>query len=165
MPCQECTWYTQIGVFVVFYTDGQEPFASLQGTHVAASLNEQPKTVAEVPAAVKVEPAEAITTDVQTNGMSTTSGFAVSAAVKAEPSEASMTVDAGEGPAAKRAKHTGMAESEAANAPVTFPAPTSTPAPPAAEPSDAQGGSLWTPSHLPNTFSLLSHTLMLCMLG
>ena len=87
--------------------------------------------------------------------MSATDGLASAAAVNAEPAQAGRTVDAGEGPAAKRAKHTDMAESEAANAPVTLRTPTPAPAedkaiqsesvfvaPAAAEPSDAQGGSL-----------------------
>ena len=87
--------------------------------------------------------------------MSITDGLASAAPVNAEPLQACETVDAGEGPAAKRAKHTGMADSEAANAPVTLPTPTPAPAedkaiqtesmhpaPAAAEPSDAQGGSL-----------------------
>lgn len=77
------------------------------------------------------------------------------AAVKLEPVEASVTVDAGEGPAAKRAKHADMAESEATTAPVALPTPTSTSTPAAAEPSDAQGGSLWTPSHLPTTMNCM----------
>ena len=72
-----------------------------------------------------------------------------SAAIKTEPAQASIPVDAGEGPAAKRAKHTGMTESGDANAPVTLPAPSPSSAPAAAEPS--QGGSMWPPSHLPNT--------------
>ena len=84
-----------------------------------------------------------------------------SAAIQPEPAQASTSVastsvDAGEGPAAKRAKHTGMAESGDANAPVSLPAPapSSAPGPAAAEPS--QGGSLWPPSNLPNTLSWLS---------
>lgn len=120
----------------------------LQGQHEAANAEGPPDTGAQVPAAG--------TPGVQTNGMAPTNGLAGSAPVTAEPAQASVTVDAGEGPAAKRAKHADMAESEATTAPVTLPTPTSTstPAPAAAEPSDAQGGSLWTPSYLPNTFSM-----------
>lgn len=119
-------------------------------------------------------PAAASTTDVPAIGIpvSITDGLASAAQVNAEPVQASRNVDAGEGPAAKRAKHTDMAGSEAANAPVTLSTPTPTPAedkaiqtesvlvaPAAAEPSNAQGGSLWTSSHMPNTFSQLSDAL------
>ena len=54
------------------------------------------------------------------------------------PVEAEMQRDAGESPAAKRAKHTDMAESEATPPIVALPAPA------AAEPPWAQGGSLST---------------------
>ena len=110
--------------------------------------------------------------------MSITDGLAAAAPVNTDPVQAGRTVDAGEGPAAKRAKHTGMADSEATNAPVTLPTPTPAPAedkvtqteslcfaPAAAEPSDAHGGFLWTSSHMPNTFSQLSDDLILCMLA
>ncbi|KAL3143427.1 hypothetical protein ABBQ38_002248 [Trebouxia sp. C0009 RCD-2024] len=103
------------------------------GKHGAPNAEGPSDTGAHVPAAG--------TPDVQTNGMAP-NGLAASAPVTAEPAQASMTVDAGEGPAAKRAKHADMAESEATTAPVTLPTPTSTstpaPAPAAAEPSDAQ---------------------------
>lgn len=113
-----------------------------------------------------VAPAEASTSDVPAigTGMPITDGLAPAVEANAEPLRASRNGDAGEGPAAKRAKHTDMAESEAANA---LPTPTPTPAedqaiqtesvlfaPAAAEPSNAQGGSLWTSNHMPNT----SHT-------
>ena len=54
-------------------------------------------------------------------------------------------VDAGEGPAAKRAKHTDVAEAHGSTVPVATSsaplAPTPVPTPAAAGPSDAQGGS------------------------
>ena len=54
-------------------------------------------------------------------------------------------VDAGEGPAAKRAKHTDVAEADGSTVPVATSsaplAPTPVPTPAAAGPSDAQGGS------------------------
>ena len=66
------------------------------------------------------------------------------------PAEAEMQRDAGESPAAKRAKHTDMAESEAAPPVVALPAPA------AADPPGAQGGSLSNTSHLPNTLVQLT---------
>ena len=135
------------------------PLSTLQGAHEAVKPEEQPNTVAQVSAAVKAEPAEASTADVQNSGTpgTTADGLAAAAPVNGE---ASKTVDAGEGPAAKRAKHTDMAESEAANAPVIFPTPTPTPA--AAEPSVAQGGSTpWTLHHMPNIVSRLPDALVL----
>lgn len=123
--------------------------STLQGTHEAVKPEEQTDTTAQLSAAVKAEP-EASTTDVQNSGAPVTSadGLASADPVNAEPGEASRTGDAGEGHAAKRAKHADMAESEAANAPVRLPIPTPTPA--AAEPSVAQGGSPWTSRHVPN---------------
>ena len=54
-------------------------------------------------------------------------------------------VDAGEGPAAKRAKHTDVAEADGSTVPFATSsaplAPTAVPTPAAAGPSDAQGGS------------------------
>ena len=135
----------------------------LQGTHEAIKPEGQSDSVAQVSAAVKAEPAEASTADVQNRGTSVTTADGLASAAPVN-GEASRTVDAGEGPAAKRAKHTDMAESEAANAPVIFPTPTPTPA--AAEPSVAQGGSTpWTLHHMPNIVSQVLHALVHCALA
>ncbi len=77
-------------------------------------------------------------------------------------------VDAGEGPAAKRAKHTDVAEADGSTVPFATSsaplAPTPVPTPAAAGPSDAQGGSSLDtkPHYQAHCAQSLKNIMLLC---